>query len=170
MISQFFLGSPLRANRRMDPAVRQRALRALLAARGKAADLMLCREVEAATHAAAASEGEYGDLVRRSCFNLTANGSLSDAGTIVSASDAVLAEGTILARIETEMTGRRERFQNMLQEKYEALDDRKYAALVRCRRCGSAEVTWDEKQTRSADEAATLFCLCVTCKNRWVIR
>ena len=58
----------------------------------------------------------------------------------------------------------------MLQEKYDELNDANYAAIVRCRRCGSAEVTWEEKQTRSADEAATVFCVCTTCKNRWVMR
>jgi DNA-directed RNA polymerase subunit M/transcription elongation factor TFIIS len=58
----------------------------------------------------------------------------------------------------------------MLQEKYDALNDRKFQAIVRCRRCGSEEVTWDEKQTRSADEGATVFCACQTCKNRWVMR
>ena len=48
----------------------------------------------------------------------------------------------------------------MLQEKYEALDDRAYDAIVRCRRCGSSDVAWEEKQTRSADEAMTLYVMC----------
>ena len=38
--------------------------------------------------------------------------------------------------------------------------------LIRCR-CGSTDVLLVEKQTRSADEAATLFCYCVACKSKW---
>ena len=58
----------------------------------------------------------------------------------------------------------------MLQEKYDSLNDRTFQAIVRCRRCGSQDVTWEEKQTRSADEGASLYCTCAVCKNRWVIR
>ena len=58
----------------------------------------------------------------------------------------------------------------MLQEKYDALNDKTFESIVRCRRCGSGEVTWEEKQTRSADEGATVFCACTVCKNRWVLR
>ena len=59
---------------------------------------------------------------------------------------------------------------NVVQEKYDSLNDRQFQAIVRCRRCGSQEVSWEEKQTRSADEGATVFCVCTTCKNRWVMR
>lgn len=58
----------------------------------------------------------------------------------------------------------------MLQEKYEALDDRTFEAIVRCGKCKSPEVAWEDKQTRSADETATLYCVCTKCKHRWVLR
>ena len=152
----------------MRATVRQRAVRLLAEARPQS--LGLCREVEAQAHAAATTADEYRDHVQRATFQLRANPRLSDAHAVVTAPDEVLVEGTLLARIQAERAAREERFQRMLQDKYEALQDDSLHALVRCRRCGGGEVTWEEKQTRSADEAATLFCVCTTCKNRWVMR
>ena len=110
------------------------------------------------------------DAICRAAFHLRTNTSLDDPGLIALGTDEQLAKGTLLERIEREARLRTERFHAMLSEKYEAIDDQDHAALVRCRRCGSSEVTWEEKQTRSADEAATLFCVCATCKNRWTMR
>lgn len=39
--------------------------------------------------------------------------------------------------------------------------------VERCKRCGSNEVVFAEKQTRSADEPTTVFIRCVQCGNRW---
>lgn len=150
----------------MLPVRRQQSLRLLATARPS--DVLLCREVEAACHAASTTAHEYDDHVRRAAFNLHENASVGV--DVVHTADAELTEGTLLGRIEQESRMRSERFQQMLQEKYDALNDRKFQAIVRCRRCGSEEVSWEEKQTRSADEAATLFCVCATCKNRWVMR
>ena len=77
----------------------------------------------------------------------------------------MLARGTVLETIETEVEVRRHRFQSMLQEKYEALDDRTYEALREVPPLRVGGGVWEEKQTRSADEAATLFCVCTKCKN-----
>ena len=145
---------------------RQCALRLL--ARARADDFALCREVEAACHAAAATPHEYVDHVRRAAFNLRENPRVGVE--VVHAADAALVEGTLLGRIQHESAARVARFEQMLQEKYDALNDRQFQAIVRCRRCGSQEVSWEEKQTRSADEAATLFCVCTQCKHRWVVR
>lgn len=150
----------------MLAARRLRALRLL--ARARDDDFALCREVEAACHAGAATSDEYDDRVRRAAFNLRHNPRVGVE--VVHAPDAALTEGTLLARIEVERAARHARFEQMLQEKYDALNDRQFQAIVRCRRCGSHEVSWEEKQTRSADEAATLFCVCTTCKHRWVVK
>ena len=38
---------------------------------------------------------------------------------------------------------------------------------VRCKKCGSNDVTHEFLQTRSADEGTTIFCTCMKCKKRW---
>ena len=144
---------------------RQQALALLHANRD---DFALCRDVEALCHATSATPHEYGDLVRRAAFNLRENPRVGRE--VALAPDDALVGGTLVGRIRAEAAARRERFEQMLQEKYDALNDRSFQAIVRCRRCGSEEVSWEEKQTRSADEAATVFCVCATCKNRWVVR
>lgn len=151
----------------MHPAVRQRSLRLLALARPD--DPALHRDVEAACHADATSADEYWDHVQRAAFNLHANPAV-DGGRVVRASDEALAHATRRGAIDRERVARALRFEQMLQEKYDALNDRTFEAIVRCRRCGSHEVSWDEKQTRSADEGATVFCVCTKCKNRWVLR
>jgi len=148
----------------MLPTKRREALLFLSSIR----DFTTVREVESACHAASTSAAEYDDHVRRAAFNLFHN---ARAGTgVVRADDRDLIAGTLVGRIEAERAARTQRFEHMLQEKYDALNDRKFQAIVRCRRCGSQEVTWEEKQTRSADEAASVFCACLECKNRWVMR
>lgn len=131
-------------------------------------NILLCREVEARCHAASSTVEEYKDHIIRCAFNLKQNEKTGI--NVVYDSDSVLAFGTIVGRIESERQARTIRFERMLQEKYEALDDEKFQAIVRCRRCGSEDVSWEEKQTRSADEGATVFCVCTVCKNRWVMR
>lgn len=151
----------------MNAFARQSSLKILLTCRPGAVGL--CRDVEAVIHAVSTSEEEYRDLTSRACYNMHANKKIDDAYLIVHESDHVLARNTNLETIENEATARKERFHNMLHEKYEALNDESYEALVKCRKCGSSEIAWEEKQTRSADEAATLFCVCSKCKNRWIM-
>ena len=47
-----------------------------------------------------------------------------------------------------------------------AEDDDDHSDVLRCR-CGSVDVQVQQKQTRSADEAMTLFMQCMTCQARW---
>ena len=119
-------------------------------------------------HAVSRSEHDYWDNVQRTAFNFASNAAL-DHRAVVSA-DAALTEGSLLRQIEAERMARKERFERMLQEKYDALDDATFRSVVRCRRCGSEDVRWEDKQTRSADEGASVFVSCNTCRNRWVIR
>lgn len=149
----------------MLPARRQQALRFLARQRD---DVPACVEVEAHCHALARSEDEYTDAIRRAAFNLRQNPAVG-AGC-PRESDAALAAGTVIERLAREDAARAERFAQMLAEKYEALGDASVTPIMRCRRCGSDDLTWDEKQTRSADEGATVFVACVRCRNRWVMR
>ena len=36
-----------------------------------------------------------------------------------------------------------------------------------CHKCKSKDIDWTQRQTRSADEAMTVFCECRQCGNRW---
>ena len=53
-----------------------------------------------------------------------------------------------------------------------ALDDddsqqKDVEGMVRCSRCKSSDVSWDQKQTRGADESMTVFFECKACGKRW---
>jgi transcription elongation factor S-II len=50
----------------------------------------------------------------------------------------------------------------LYEEKAEAMTDQ-----FKCGRCKSRKCTYYELQTRSADEAMTIFITCLTCGNRW---
>ena len=150
----------------MEPARRQAAIRLLTHARPT--EFELVRNIESFCHANSTNSHEYEDRIRRAAFNLMNNANIGLA--MVNMSDRILAEDTLVGRIQKETEIRHERFQAMLQDKYDAINDENFTAIVRCRRCGSEDVTWEEKQTRSADEGATIFVACVTCRNRWVMR
>lgn len=152
----------------MEPRERHEALRTLVAARPDGP--LLCREAEAYAHAVAYDAIDYHDLVLRVAHRLRSNPALDDPAELVHAPDGDLIRGTEYEAAEHEKMARAARFHAMLQEKYDAINDRAYTAIVRCRRCGSGEVSWEEKQTRSADEAMSLFCVCLSCKTRWVVR
>ena len=156
----------------MLPSQRQRALRVLVAAQeggeSSALPVLLLRDVEARCHALSHTEHEYHDHIRRAACNLHANPHLGL--DVVCAPDGALTEGTLVGDIAAQRRARADRFERMLAEKYEALNDATFQSIVRCRRCGCEEVSWDEKQTRSADEGATVFCVCTRCKNRWIMR
>lgn len=149
----------------MLPVRRRQALRALHATRPGEFDL--CRDVESHIHSVS-SPSEYMNVVRRAASNLRSNPRLGLE--VVFHPDSYLTDGTLVGRIEDQSRLRQQHFEAMLKEKYDLLNDGTFQAIVKCRRCGSHEVQWEEKQTRSADEAATLFCSCVKCKNRWVIK
>ena len=50
----------------------------------------------------------------------------------------------------------------LYEEKQEAMTDQ-----FKCARCKSRKCTYYELQTRSADEAMTIFITCINCGNRW---
>lgn len=40
---------------------------------------------------------------------------------------------------------------------------------IKCKKCGSEEVYSESRQTRSADEAMTVFYTCLNCGNKWKV-
>jgi transcription elongation factor S-II len=83
----------------------------------------------------------------------------------------MLAGGVMAADAE-----RKALFSQMLHDKFEDMsatfeaNGRTRASGLQCRRCKSTDVAWEQKQTRGADEAMTVFCSCATCGNRWTMR
>lgn len=54
--------------------------------------------------------------------------------------------------------------ENAYIEKQVAMSDQ-----IKCGKCHKREVTYIEKQCRSADEPMSLLCTCIVCGNRWRI-
>ena len=52
--------------------------------------------------------------------------------------DAEMASGTVVEHITHEADMRFDRFDRMLRDKYETLNDHTYTSTLKCRRCGSA--------------------------------
>ena len=161
-----FITSKVR-NSQMDPIHRQRVYNFFLSIRN---DIQFSRDLEAIAHSTATSETEYYDLVVRAGATMRVNPRADDPWTLIHDTDENLVKGTLLDRIESEKRMRKERFHAMLQDKFDAMNDETFSPLIFCRKCKSSELTWEEKQTRSADEPMTLFCVCMNCSNRWVMR
>ena len=123
-------------------------------------DWTLCRDMEAAAHSISSSEQEYIDKMKQLFFNLKAYPQLVKLSGIqvVCMSDRELSKGTIIEDIAKQSEARRQRFEEMLQEKYDSMNTSSIHSTLKCRRCGSSEVTVEQKQTRGADEAMTVFC------------
>ena len=106
--------------------------------------------------------------MRRAALNLGANPRVGIE--VVRRLDAELAEGTLVGQMDTERALRRSASSRCCRRSTTPSTTGPSRPSSGCRRCGSEEVTWEEKQTRSADEGATVFCTCTRCHNRWVLR
>lgn len=148
---------------------RKRSLDLLLSA---CSDFTVARATEATMHALATSRDDYTDRVVRMVHNLTQNPRLVEqhGAALPFLTDTTMARGTIIEDVERETAMHQQRFNQMLQEKYDTINQETYRSTLKCRRCGSSEVTWQQKQTRGADESMTCFCTCTKCSNRWTMR
>lgn len=133
-------------------------------------DFARARASERSAHEASTSVASYRANVLRCALNCRTHS--RNAGLhLARASDEALMRGTLLERIRTTEDDRRTLFQHMLREKYESISASATCdTSLKCRRCNGVDVAWEQKQTRSADEAATVYCVCATCHNRWTIR
>ena len=127
------------------------------------------RQNEAAAHSLSPSALIYKDKMQQLIFNASTNPRLKDCANIAFMSNRELSRGTVIEDIERERHMHETRFQNMLQEKYE-LATRSTKTTMRCRRCGGTDIFAEQKQTRGADEAMTVFCTCSRCSLRWTMR
>lgn len=139
------------------------------------AELMLqpeARELECEIHSRVDDGDSYTNMILRAYSNARINPTKVDVTTVLQSNEAFI-EGTIVHRINQNEQRRKQLFDEMLEEKYDGIardTDKSYNSSLKCRRCNSSEVRWDQKQTRGADEAMTVFCACSTCGNRWTIR
>tara|TARA_B110000046_G_scaffold159521_1_gene172098 strand:+ start:963 stop:1478 length:516 start_codon:yes stop_codon:yes gene_type:complete len=148
--------------------VRFRGLHVLTSKCGLAFDA--ARDMEAAVHSIAQDRHSYVDELKRCALNIHINADNAHPDKLA-ASNAECIRGSLLEQICKVEDDRRLLFERMLQEKYESIDDQKNCtSSLKCRRCNSVDVSWDQKQTRGADEAMTVFCVCAVCNNRWTIR
>lgn len=128
------------------------------------------RHIEACVYAMSVTHNMYTDKMQQIIFNERANASLYKKGIeVVNMTDEEMAEGTLIEDIALERHTQRLKFEQIMQEKYDRINNQSFKTTLKCRRCGSAEVAWEQKQTRGADEAMTVFCTCSKCKNRWTM-
>lgn len=131
----------------------------------------VARDIEASIHSISEASSTYKTNIQRIVFNLYNSPALAQMGPeVVLLTDEEMARGTIIEEIETEIRESRERFDQIVQEKYDLVNRDTYKTTLRCRRCGSGDVQCDQKQTRGADEAMTVFATCQKCNNRWTMR
>ena len=128
------------------------------------------RKNEALVYAISCSERIYRDKMQQIIYNAAVNPLLQTQTGLATMTDAELSKGTVIEDIARENKEQTARFKNMLQEKYELASRSNANTTMRCRRCGSTDIYAEQKQTRGADEAMTVFCTCSRCTLRWTLR
>lgn len=128
--------------------------------------IQLERQIYDASHNGTFSS--YGDMVTQIIPAMLSNGPsirrrLRPAD-VISASTKVLMEGTVVDRARQQMESHETNFRAMLQERF---DDDNSEGLLKCRNCKSANVVWEQRQTRSADEGMSIYAMCMACKTKW---
>jgi len=110
--------------------------------------------------------GVYAREATRICHNMMKNPSLSVMETRELCSltnDEALAPE--MRRYTEDEASTAIMVQSMLKEKYASISANTTGVLT-CRVCKGSDVSFQQKQTRGADEAMTIFCICV-CGARW---
>jgi DNA-directed RNA polymerase subunit M/transcription elongation factor TFIIS len=112
---------------------------------------------------------EYLDKCSQLSYNMRITPRLAqeyNPASLISLSDEQLAKGTMVENVHKNDKKHRDYIQAVLKN-YESMSSLQEMAPLRCRQCGSADIQWEQKQTRGADEAMTVFCSCTKCQLRW---
>ena len=126
------------------------------------------KNIESAVFSSATTNLEYINEVKRIIHNIKSIPNLKNyKEKLVFMSDSECASGSIIDKITKEIQKNELHFEQLLQEKYDQVNQGEYRSGIKCRRCGSLDINWDQKQTRGADEAMTIFCKCSDCNSRW---
>jgi hypothetical protein len=158
------------------PVHRHRALQYLMAqVKGKTSQrtaAQYVRQLEGAIYADAEGRAPYMRSLRAAVFHLRQNGrhlmGAHAPESLIQLDHVLLAKGTPGEAWHQQHMERQAKEAALQASKpidfFEGEDD---PSLIRCSRCRSADVTWEQKQTRGADESMTLFFTCSNCDKRW---
>ena len=140
----------------LSPCVRARTVRMLL----ELCELPLADALREEEHVWLAQHQHlptYTRHARRICFNIICNPALRGRSAIVALSDEEMAAGTLMERVQIDEEQRRRAYELMLKERYESMNQGgDGGGIIRCRKCGSSDISWQQKQTRGADEVSLL--------------
>ena len=120
-------------------------------------DWQTTRRTEANTHAISPTETRYIDNIQQVIFNIRNNPSLKTNQSVVLMTNTETARGTIIENIQKMSVEKKKKFEQILQEKYDTINKSSCRATLTCRRCGSDDVSCDQKQTRGAGTACPLI-------------
>lgn len=127
-------------------------------------------EVEAGVAQVARDDVSHVAASKRICYNGVCDPVLFQRfplGDLACLADSQL-RCTALALLDRAEEERGDAISAMLQEKYDNVNSTSVQySMLRCRSCKGTEITWQQKQTRGADESMTIFCQCGSCGTRW---
>ena len=125
-------------------------------------------ELDRALYDHAEDETLYAMHMRSLLYNMSLQPGLRHlpAASLAAMDSAQLRQGTVLESIERDEAQRRVQFEGMLKETYDSLCT-DAPATISCRRCKKSNLDFSQKQTRSADEAMTIFTTCRDCGQKW---
>lgn len=139
---------------------------------GAAAAAAYSREVERQVYWLAAQQLlEYNPKITQLMCNLARNGArlmaLYDPAALASLDDAGLRTGTALEEWWTAEAAHQRLEYQLLYGEGEEAGALKEESMLACQACKSQSISIEQKQTRGADEAMTVFCQCRGCGKRW---
>ena len=168
------LPTKLKCAPQIDAAVRWRALGVLSPADASDPTWVYARRLEQEAYRIAQQRyGLYRDRIKRLAHALRAKPSLMDEyapGELAEVEDRDLDDDGMREwrRQYEERRDAQKREEEEADEDEEGPDSAAPdGAFIKCKQCGSLKVTWTQAQTRSADEAMTVFYQCSKCQKRW---
>ena len=163
---------PLIARPRLLPSQRDKCLKMGrdLLARLNISHLFI-RKLEAEVYKQSTWQGTkfYKSKLAQLVFNLKHNPQLvnmydGQLDVLVGLDDAALRKGTVAEKWMLDYDAAAEREALLLSDGGDEADED--SGFV-CSRCKSRAIAIEQKQTRGADEASSLFCTCKKCDHRW---
>jgi transcription elongation factor S-II len=130
-------------------------------------------EVEAAAFAHFKSESaDYKGKIR-SLFQNLKNKTNRELGRRVMTGDVTAERFVVMSHDELKSAEQRKQDDALEKENMKkaqvANPEKSISDALKCGKCGQRKVSYNQAQTRSADEPMTTFCECTVCGNRWKV-